>query len=212
MFTKMLASVAACALVATTVLVPSAAVSAPILYSIDRTTTSANPTGNPLQSNRVSGSITTDGIIGIIQTSNILSYSLNLMDLLNPANDYLLTPANSTVVSNTGNALIASAITLSFDYSGSGEFLIQAKSPGPFSGYRYFCFSSGAFACLKGETISPQYIFTDGVVATGAAAPIGVQPLGPPISPPTSVPEPATFILFGTALYALALVRRRRFA
>jgi hypothetical protein len=210
MYTKVLASVAACALAITTVLAPTAAISAPILYSIDRTITSANPTGNPLQSNRINGSITTDGTIGIIQTSNILSYSLNLMDLLNSANNVLLTPANSTVVLNTGSALIASAINLSFDYTGSGEFLIQANSPGPFSGYSYFCFSTGAFACLRGETISPQNIFADGAVATGVAAPIGVQPLGPPISPVTPVPEPTTLVLFGTALCGLALMRRRR--
>ena len=51
----------------------------------------------------------------------------------------------------------------------------------PYSGSNYFCFSTGG-ACLAGETISPQYVYDDGVVATGAAAPVGEQPLDQPAS------------------------------
>jgi hypothetical protein len=190
----------------------SGALAAPIAYSINYTITSANPTGNPLQSDTVNGSITTDGTIGVIATPNILSYTLDLIDNLNAANNFSLTPANSSIVLNTGSALSGSATTLSFDFSGTGEFLIQANSPGPFSGSHYFCFSTGVFACLAGVTIAPQNVFVDGVVATGFSAPIGVQPLGPPVNPTpvSSVPEPATIALLGLGLAGLGMVRRRR--
>jgi len=177
-----------------------------IIYPIDTTITSADPTGNPAQSDTVQGNITTDGTIGVIGPGNIAGWNLNLIDQLNAANDFDLTPANSTLVEDTGSALSATATGLSFNFSGSGEFLIQANSPGAFSGFHYFCFSTGVFACAAGETISPNYIFVDGAIATGAAAPVGTQPLD---QPPSSVPEPAALSLLGLGLAGVGLVRRR---
>ena len=66
-----------------------------ITYTIDTTITSATPTGNPLQSNTVFGSITTDGTIGVLATSDCLSWNLDLIDNLNSANNFDLTTANS---------------------------------------------------------------------------------------------------------------------
>jgi len=170
------------------------------IYAVNATITSAVPTGNPLQTDSVMGSITTDGTIGVIGPANIVSYDLALADALNSANNLDLTPANSTVVEDTGSGLTATATGLSFDFSGSGEFAIQANFPGPFSGYSYFCLSTGG-ACLAGETISPQYVYADGVVLTGTAAPIGPQPLN-------QVPEPSTYGLMITGLLALAAAIR----
>jgi hypothetical protein len=93
--------------------------------AINLTITSGDPTGNPLQSDTILGSITTDGTIGAIQSSDILRWNLDLIDGLNSANDYDLTPANSTIEEDTGSALTAGAGGLSFNYSDSGaEFLI----------------------------------------------------------------------------------------
>src|ERR1035438_4847151 len=114
---------------------------ADIVYTIDTTITSSDPTGNPLQTDTVDGTITTDGTIGVIGFGNIVSWNLDLIDGLNSANDFDLMTTNSSLVYDTGSALTATAAALSFDFSGSGEFLIQANSPGPLSGYRYFCFS-----------------------------------------------------------------------
>jgi len=158
-----------------------------IIYTVDTTVTSSDPTGNPLQTDTVDGTITTDGTIGVIGPGDVVSWNLDLIDGLNSANDFDLTPANSTLVEDTGSALSATATALIFNYSGSGEFLIQGNAHGAYSGYSYFCFSTGG-ACLAGETISPQYVYNDGVVATGAAAPVGPQPL----APSSSVPEPST--------------------
>jgi hypothetical protein len=178
---------------------------ADITYNIDVTITSADPTGNPLQSDTVDGSITTDGTIGVIQTSDILSFNLNLIDNLNSANDYDLTPADSAVYEDIGDDLTASATSLFFNFGGAGgEFLIQHVYS---SGYNYFCLSATGGACLAGETIAPNDVFTDGVVATGSAAPVGTQPLGPPTS---AVPEPSSVISFATMLAGVAFWARKR--
>jgi hypothetical protein len=181
-----------------------------IVYTVNTTITSANPTGNPLQSNTVSGSITTDGTIGVLAPADILSWNLNLIDNLNAADDIDLTPSNSALVEDTGSALSATATGLSFNFSGSGEFLIQGTQFGAFSGYQYFCFSTGG-ACLAGETIAPLYIFTDGAVLTGAAAPVGTQPLNPTPSPTGVVPEPSTYGLVLTGLLGLGGTLKRKF-
>ncbi len=198
------AAVAAAAWIALT-LGSGVASAAPITYNFDTTIVSANPTGNPAQSNSILGTITTDGTLGVLAESNIVSWHLQLIDNLDSGNNYTLTTANSTVVVFLGDALSATATGLFFDFDGEGEVGIQANDPGPFSGWRYFCFSTGVFGCLAGETISPGYIFDSGTVLTGDDAPVGVVPLGPPNN---SVPEPATLALAGLAIVA-ARARRR---
>jgi hypothetical protein len=178
---------------------------ADINYAIDTTITSANPTGNPLQTDTVFGSITTDGTIGVLGPGNILSWNLDLTDKLNAANDIDLTNANSSIVTFSGSALTASATGLAFNYSGSGEFGIQ-ENGFAFSGFHYFCFSTGVFACAAGETISPGDVFFDGVIATGSAEPIGTQPLNQ-----SATPEPS-FGLVVMALLGVCVGVKRRFA
>ena len=173
-----------------------------ITYTINTTITSANPTGNPLQSNTVFGSITTDGTIGVLPTSDILSWNLNLIDHLNAANNFDLTTANSLVDEDTGSGLSATATALSFNFGAtSAEFLIQIN-PGEFSGNSYFCFSTGG-ACIAGETITPNNIFGDGaVLSSGATTTVGLQPLDQ--TPPSVVPEPSTYALMLTGLAGLS--------
>jgi hypothetical protein len=181
------------------------------VYPIDHTITGGALTGNPNQSDTILGSITTDGVIGAVQTSDILSWNLDLIDNLNSAYDVDLTPGNSSIITDNGNALIASANGLSFNYSvPGGGFAIQANYPGEYSGYSYFCLDSGYFACAVGETISPNFVYTDGVDLTGASAPIGDQSLDPGAGTTSVTPEPSSLLLLGSGLVGLAEVGRRR--
>jgi hypothetical protein len=170
------------------------------VYGFDTTITSATPTGNPLQNDSVVGSVTTDGTLGVLGPANILDWNLELIDHLDPTQNFTLTKADSYLVSASGTALTASATGLSFDYGGYGEFLIQVS---PYSGAQYFCLSTGVYACAAGETISPGDVFQDGVELVGNDAPVGVQPLSP-------VPEPAAVSLFLAGVTGLAFMRRRQ--
>jgi PEP-CTERM motif len=178
-------------------------------YTVNTTITSTNPTGTS-QTDSIVGTITTDGA-SVIGSGDVISYNLDLIDDLNPANNIDLTSSNSTVVEDTGGDLIATASGIAFNFSNPGEFLIQANSPGPFSGYSYFCYSTGG-ACLYGETISPNYIYTDGAILTGDSAPVGVTGLNQNPGTGTSMPEPSSLLLMLIGLLAVSLsARGKRF-
>ena len=175
------------------------------VYQINQSGTTPITLGeNSPLSDTVSGSITTDGTLGILQTSNILSWNLDITDNLNAAYDVVLTPANSGIVEDIGNGLTASATGLSFNFTDSGAvFAIQGTTHGFFSGYQYFCFQATTGPCAAGETIVPDYYAVDGVEVTGRSGTL-------PLNPPSSVPEPATLSLFGVGLAALGIIGRKR--
>jgi hypothetical protein len=194
----------------TTQLGSLAAHAANIVYTVYTTITSSYPSGNPLQSDTVLGSITTNGTIGVLTTLDVVSWNLDLIDNLNAANDVDLTPTNSAIVVNTGGDLSASATGLSFNFSSIGEFGIQADVPGAFTGYSYFCFSAQGGDCLAGETIAPQYYTVDGVDATGTSTTVGMQPLNQTPPTPSAVPEPSTYGLVLTGLLGLGGSLKRK--
>jgi hypothetical protein len=173
-----------------------------IVYTIDQTSTTPEVSGelSPL-SDTIIGTITTDGTIGALQSSDIVSYNLQINDNIRPSYDVDLTPANSGIVEDVGDGLTASATTLSFDFSDSGAvFAIQGTTHGFFSGYQYFCLQATSGPCVAGETIVPDYFAVDGVSATGLS---GSVPL-------TGVPEPATWAMMLLGLAGLGAVMRSR--
>jgi hypothetical protein len=180
----------------------STVVRADIVYTINQTSTIPEVAGelSPL-SDTIIGTITTDGTLGVLQSSNILNYNLQLNDNLRPAFDVDLTPANSGIVEDIGNGLSASATGLSFDFSDADAvFAIQGTTFGFFSGHQYFCLQATDGPCVAGETIVPDYFAVDGVSATGLS---GALPL--------SVPEPAAWTMMLLGFGGLgALMRSRR--
>jgi hypothetical protein len=182
---------------------------ATIVYTVNSTITSTFPTGVS-QTNTVTGTVTTDGTIGTLSAADITSYNLELIDTLNGANDFNLTTADSTIARFTAGALTASASSLFFNFGGTGEILIQADNPGPLSPYHYFCLSTG-INCYAGESITPNYLFTDGAVDTGTAEPVGIQSLNQVGVTTTAVPEPSTYGLVLTGLLGLGGTVKRKF-
>ena len=143
-------------------------VGAGITYNVNVQITSSNPTKNPLQSDSVVGTITTDGTIGTILAHNIKSWDLRLIDSLNSANNIELTPANSQVAEDGdgagqhigGGGLTATATGLFFDFSNkNAEFGFQASAR-LYSGNNYFCLSGAGSACATGESIAPNNFYT----------------------------------------------------
>jgi hypothetical protein len=149
---------------------------ADIVYSIDQsgTTPIVGGENSPLSDTEI-GTITTNGTIGVLTASDIVSWNLALTDKSNAAYDVTLNSSNSGISSFNGNGLTASATALSFNYSDAGaDFGIQGTKYGFYSGYQYVCFSASAGACAAGNTIVPYYYATDGV----QVALTGTQNLG----------------------------------
>jgi hypothetical protein len=181
------------------VLAVSTASQANITYSINQSSTTPEVGGelSPL-SDTVLGTITTDGTIGVLQSSNILSWNLQLRDNFRPAYDVTLTPANSGIWLDIGDGLSATASGLSFDFSKAGAvFIIQGTTHGFSSGYQYFCFQATGGPCLTGETIVPYYYSVDGTLATGFRGPVSL-----------GAPEPATWAMMLLGFGSLGAVMR----
>jgi hypothetical protein len=166
-------------------------------YTINAIITSATPTGNPLQSDTISGHIVTCDY-GPVATF-IFSWDLELVDLLNSANNFELTPANSGVA--VIGAVEATRNGLTFDFSQPGEFLITANN----NGYHYFCLSASE-NCLDGETISPGYIYADGVNTAPSTS--GITKVAE-LSAELSAPEPSSAGLFLSVVILCAAIRSR---
>lgn len=191
-----------------------------ITYTVNETITGPvnGVAGNPIQTDSVVGTITTDGTIGVLQTSNILSWSLDLIDVTNPQYSDLLTTSNSSF-SASGNVLSATDAGLYFNFNGSGIAAFQDNNPGPSSGYHYWCLNATSSACAPGNTIAPDNVYSwdlgngDDLViaASGTQGQVGNSPLNQG-GQTADTPEPSSLLLLGSGLVGLAGMVRRRIA
>ncbi len=147
-------------------------------------------------------SITTDGTIGNITSSNITDYSIQISGT---AGTYLLNPGDSQVAVTGG--LAATAGQLTFDFASSNYALFQNPYAG--SGQNFYCFAGsvcGTFDHAENLLVGSDY----SQVETNARS--GVQVVATAGGGTAAVPEPASWAMFigGFGLVGSAMRRRQR--
>ena len=157
----------------------------------------------------VTGTITTDGTLGTLQTSDITGWNLvldngfgTILDLTGPS---VVAPIEGVEVA--GSDLTASAGALSFNFSATdgGFFLIQQN--GLANGGTYYCEGAiGQANCIAGG----ESDFPSGAFAPNQqfAPRSGTVTLGSASSAPSGVPEPSTVPLLIVALGSMFLGKK----
>jgi hypothetical protein len=156
---------------------------------------------NTVGAGSISGTIATDGFLGVLGTSNILDWDLTLSDgttsftLLGP-----LSGNNSQVVV-VGTDLSETATQLLFNFSGSGYVLFQNPTIG--SAINYFCVEAqtGCTGSPAGESLRRTAGLNQFTAFSGSQA-INSDLI-------STVPEPSGFVLLTFGAAALLTLRRR---
>lgn len=179
-------------LVATLLLLiaPSLAFAGP-LFNVNRT----------IGPGSVTGTIETDGTIGVLAGGNIISWNLIIDDGDGNGPFNLLNPGNSGLFLS-GSLFSATATNLLFNFTGgSGFALFQNPSPG--SGQNWWCIEGINSNCAgTGNSTESVNRFGSAVfVAHQGSVVIGTT---------TNVPEPTSLALLGIGLAGLSTLRRRK--
>src|SRR5450755_2433229 len=158
----------------------------PITYSVNRT----------IAAGSLTGTIQTDGTLGVLTAANITDWNLTLNDGIST---FILTgplSGNNSHVFVVGNDVSATAAALSFNFSGgdSGYFLFQVSFG---SGQHYYCDATSAGVCSAGERVVPQSL--PGQLATPSGTVVIGVAGGPPPFVPTAVPTLSDWNLIALA-------------
>lgn len=159
----------------------------PITYNVNLT----------LGNGSATGSITTNGSVGILGTGHILDWDLLLNDGITT---FALDGTTNSARSVVGSGLVATLTELTFDFSSSGYLLFQNPSTG--SGINYLVFRGADQLPASSITVK-----TNSEAAKDTVTMTGVQTIA--TVAPTSVPDAgSTLPLLGFGLMAIAAGRR----
>ncbi|WP_426038201.1 VPLPA-CTERM sorting domain-containing protein [Cypionkella sp. TWP1-2-1b2] len=149
----------------------------------------------------VSGTIETDGAIGVIGTSNILNWSLTLTDTLG---SFFLNGFSNSEVHIEGSAFFATVTDLLFDFD-AGSGFVAFQNPDFGSSQNFWCIDNGDCAdfTVPGQTVSVGFAEWN---VSGAHF-SGVVSIGTTVA---AVPLPASLPLLLAGLGVLGISRKRR--
>jgi PEP-CTERM motif len=167
----------------------SSAALADITYIVDQTVGSGG----------VTGIITTDGTLGTLLPSDILSWNL---ELTGNGASLDLTNLNS-IVYGAGSDVFATTREITFNYDATdGGYLVFQEPAGVGLGYYYWCNSTSTAyqnTCLTGISVVPHF-YTDS--SAQFATPSGTQVLA-------TAPEPSSWVLMLLGFGGLAFAARQ---
>ncbi len=176
-----------CALVAG----PEAAAT-PIVYEVNQT----------IGAGSVVGSITTDGATGVLAQSDVTAWSLDI----NGVGASMHIDQTSSIVTDYGNDVSATAQYLYFNFSGTDGDLFLFQVGGP-AGQNYWCNAVSSGECFQGKSAVPVYY---SYASSQFASAEGKQIIG--VAAANGVPEPAAWSLMLAGFAGLGVMLRRRVA
>jgi len=168
---------------------PSAA--ANITYHVDQS----------IDGGSVTGTLVTDGDLGVLDSSDIVSFNLVLQGM----GSVSMLSSSSAGFEIAGGDLMAQGNQLLFNFSGSdnGYMLFQKHL---FSGTNYWCNAVSGAVCLMGSSVVPRG-YKDGSAQFDSTL-TGLQVLA--TTNVSTVPEPATWALLLAGVGALGFTSRRK--
>jgi PEP-CTERM motif len=146
----------------------------------------------------ISGTITTDGTIGVLASGDITSFILTFSDGIS---DVTFTESPFSI-DIEGSGVTASSTSLTIDYGITGNFFLQNVSGGP----PYYCLSGGTTIC---GNLSGSGAFLDGGNNEMDVSRSGIQDFAS-IAAVGAVPEPELLSLVGLGMAAISVARRKR--